>query len=51
MQRRRFNKQAPLTQRLQEHAKRLRDEARGRPQVSNATTLSDAPDRQRLPRM
>ena len=31
MQRRRFNKQAPLDQRLEEHAKRLRDEARGTP--------------------
>ena len=42
MERRRFNKQAPLDQRLAEHAKRLRDEARARPQVSNVTTLSDA---------
>ena len=31
MQRRRFNKQAPLDQRLAEHAKRLRDEAQGTP--------------------
>jgi hypothetical protein len=31
MQRRRFNEQALLDQRLEEHAKRLRDEARGTP--------------------
>ena len=31
MQRRRFNEQAPLDERLAEHAKRLRDEARGTP--------------------
>ena len=31
MQRRRFNEQAPLDERLAEHAKRLRDEAQGTP--------------------
>ena len=31
MQRRQFNEQAPLDQRLEEHAKRLREEARGTP--------------------
>ena len=31
MQRRRFSQQAPLDLRLEEHAKRLREEARGTP--------------------